>query len=507
MTVVSPAGTPPTDEQELASFGYKQELDRSLHFWTTWAIGFAFVSPIVGLYTVVALGATTAGPPWVWTIPIVVVGQLLVAMVYAQLAVRWPIAGGIYQWSRRLVGPRYGWWAGWIYTWALFLTLAGIVYFGGTFLAAFFGNTSPSTGAKIGFALMVLAALTAVNMVGLWVLKYTVLFGIAAELIASIAIGCSLLIFDRHQPWGTLVDTSFVPEGKSFLSAFLGALAFCGWAILGFDACGSVAEETKSARRWVPKAIIWSLIPVGIVEIIGSLALMLATPDMKAVVSGEVADPVLAAVTVGFGSWIEKPFLLVVVIGYMACGISVQATATRVIYSFSRDEMLPGARIWRHVIPHNKLPVYTVVLVAALAAIAFAWTNGIATILLFATGAYFIGFLSPVGAYAVQRLRGRWDAPKSPYSFGRWGLPIAIMATIWLVFELVNIAWPRDLGGSWWETWAVELGLAICVALGGLYFFTRRPDRRFTEAAESLRTTSEIEAGIEASIESEPVPR
>ena len=499
-TTTSP-DTSTDDEQQLASFGYKQELDRSLRFWTTWAIGFAFISPIVGLYTLVALGATTAGPPWVWTIPIAVVGQLLVAMVYAQLAVRWPIAGGIYQWSRRLIGPKYGWWAGWIYAWALFLTLAGVTYFGGFFLANLVGVEDPTTNQNIGFALIVLAILTAVNMIGLKVLKYTILIGIGAELIASVAIGISLLLFFREQPFSVVVDTSFVPEGDTFLAAFIAALAFAGWAILGFDACGSVAEETLNARRWVPKAIIWSLIPVGIVEIIGAFALMLATPDMGAVVSGDIVDPVANAVTAGFGSWIEKPFLAVVVIGYLACGIAIQATGTRVVYSFSRDGMFPGSRIWRVVLPSNKLPVYAVALIAALAALAFLYTEGLTMILLFATGAYFIGFLAPVGAYVYIRAKGRWTAPKSPYSFGKLGFPIAIIASIWLVLELINIAWPRDYGGAWWETWAVEVGLAACIGIGLVYFLAFRPDKKFTEAAEAMKAAREIEADIEAQAE------
>ena len=54
------------DYGQLESMGYEQELPRILRFWTNWAVGFAFISPIVGLYTVVALNATTAGPAWVW---------------------------------------------------------------------------------------------------------------------------------------------------------------------------------------------------------------------------------------------------------------------------------------------------------------------------------------------------------------------------------------------------------------------------------------------------------
>ena len=54
-----------SDEELLSRFGYKQELTRGLGLWTNWAVGFAFISPVVGLYAIIGLGVTTAGPPWV----------------------------------------------------------------------------------------------------------------------------------------------------------------------------------------------------------------------------------------------------------------------------------------------------------------------------------------------------------------------------------------------------------------------------------------------------------
>ena len=115
-----------TDEGVLESFGYKQELKRSLSFWTNFAVGFAFISPVVGLYAIIALATFAAGPAWVWALPIVLAGQLLVASVFAELASQFPIAGGIYQWSRRLVGPTYAWFAGWLYVWTIMLTVTAI---------------------------------------------------------------------------------------------------------------------------------------------------------------------------------------------------------------------------------------------------------------------------------------------------------------------------------------------------------------------------------------------
>jgi hypothetical protein len=49
-----------TDEGVLESFGYKQELKRSLSFWTNFAVGFAFISPVVGLYAIISLATFAA---------------------------------------------------------------------------------------------------------------------------------------------------------------------------------------------------------------------------------------------------------------------------------------------------------------------------------------------------------------------------------------------------------------------------------------------------------------
>ena len=68
------------------------------------ALGFAGISPVVGLYAVVLVGTVVAGPAWVWVLPVALAGQCLLLAVYAELASEFPIAGGAYQWSRRLIG-------------------------------------------------------------------------------------------------------------------------------------------------------------------------------------------------------------------------------------------------------------------------------------------------------------------------------------------------------------------------------------------------------------------
>lgn len=63
------------DAERLRELGYRQELSRSLRIFGNAALGFATISPVVGLYAVVLVGSTVAGPAWVWVLPIALAGQ------------------------------------------------------------------------------------------------------------------------------------------------------------------------------------------------------------------------------------------------------------------------------------------------------------------------------------------------------------------------------------------------------------------------------------------------
>src|SRR5690348_8136365 len=104
---------PPSDGS-LAEFGYRQELHRSLGRYASFAAGFSFISVLTTVFQFFAFGYAFGGPVFFWTWPVVLVGQLAVAACFAELAARYPLSGAIYQWSSRLAGRTFGWFAGWI---------------------------------------------------------------------------------------------------------------------------------------------------------------------------------------------------------------------------------------------------------------------------------------------------------------------------------------------------------------------------------------------------------
>src|SRR6201997_1911002 len=96
------------DEALLEKFGYKQELRRTLGFLSNFAVAFSYISVSTGTFSLFYLGILAGGPAFFWTWPIVAIGQFIVALNFAELASHFPIAGSIYQWSKRLSGHSLG---------------------------------------------------------------------------------------------------------------------------------------------------------------------------------------------------------------------------------------------------------------------------------------------------------------------------------------------------------------------------------------------------------------
>ena len=78
------------DDEELTRFGYRQQFARSLRHFESFAVAFSFISITTGIFTTYAFALATGGTRSIWTWPIVIAGQALVALVYGALSVLIP---------------------------------------------------------------------------------------------------------------------------------------------------------------------------------------------------------------------------------------------------------------------------------------------------------------------------------------------------------------------------------------------------------------------------------
>ncbi|MDH6119860.1 APC family permease [Kitasatospora sp. GAS204B] len=480
--------TPPAtgDSERLAALGYRQELRRSLGILGNIAMGFAVVSPVVGLYAVAQVGMSIDGGAWVWALPICLLGQALVVCVYAELASQWPLAGGAYQWTRRLARPSFAWLSGWLWQFAVMFANTTVAYLASPWVFALFGATPTATQlVLVSAAFTLLCAL--VNAYGINILRWFVSLGIAAEAVASVLVGVSLLLFFRKHGLSLLTDTLGAPSanGTSGTLAFLAVIAVGGWAFIGFDACVSTAEETKDAGRQVPRAMWYALLSVGAAVILNAVGVALAHPDPAAVVAGKDLDPVTTAVTSAFGDWSAKPFVVVVLVSFTACLMASQGGAARGLYSLARDGVFPYSaqvrKVNRHQAPIGGLVATTLISCAALPLGLKSAAMG--SLITFGSAATFLPFFLLTLAALIARVRGSWR-PAGQVGYGRFGTALNALAVLWTGGEVLNICWPRTIlappGAPWYQVWAALIGVGTVTLIGVGYLLVRRPQDRMS---------------------------
>jgi len=441
---------------------------RDFSLWSAFALAFSDISPIVGIYSVFAISLLAAGPAFFWSLPIVLVGELLVTAVFGELVSKWPLQGSVYAWARQLVGPRYGWWTNWIYMWGLTMTLSVLALAATGYIWSAAGNASPSAGQTEAVALAVLIFGSLLNMVGGQVIKTLLYITLTCELIPSLGIG-TVLFFFHVNSIGLLFTSAGTGHGCSWFSnSFLATVAFAGYSFVGFEAAGAIAQEVKEARRVLPYAMILALAACGVLVIFACLGIVLAIPSFPKVMNGSIADPIASTRELHLGTGIGRAILIILAVGFTASMIAVQTAVTRSIWSAGRDGVLPGGAILGRLSGAEHLPRHAIALTAIIAgALLFISTSKIYTLLLsFANIAFYLSYAMPVLGAVYLRQKGLWRP--GHFSLGRLSAPVTYIAAIWLVFECVNIAWPRPVNPQWYINWGVLIMIGVLGLAGVL---------------------------------------
>lgn len=455
-------------------------LKREFTLWSSFAFAFAFISPIVALYGIFGLAISAAGPAFWWGFPIVLAGQFLVALIFATLVSRWPIEGSVYQWSARLMGKGYGWFAGWAYMWTLVIAMATVSLGAAGFLLGALGVESPSEGTLAWTALGILVVGTAVNLAGRQVLKAFMFGSIIAEVVGSLGLGIWLLLFHREHSLdvlfrgadGLAIDANYFALGGPFL---LG-MAFIGFSFVGFESAGSIAEEVQNPRRNLPKAILISLVFIAAVVMFSSLSIILAIPDMGELASGNIGDTISYVLVTQLGSEIAVPIQVLFTVGFVASFLALQTSSSRIIWSFARDGALPGSRVLSRLTRGQRQPagalILTTVVGAVLILLSTAAQDLYTLMVNFTAGGFYVAFLFPLAGFLIVRLRRQWVP--GPFTLGKATLPVAFVAVAWCLFEVLNIAWPHPVYENPVLDWSVWIGLAGIGVIGAAVYATVR---------------------------------
>jgi urea carboxylase system permease len=464
-----------TDSQDLASFGYRQELDRTLGSFSAFAAGFSYISILTGLFQTFAFGFGAGRETLLWSWPMVFAGQFLVALGFAELAAHYPLSGGAYQWSKLVGSPFLGWIVGWTFIACLIVTLAAV--------ALALQNTLPQISSRfqitgqgpvnaVLLGCILLVASTWLNSAGVGLLARVNNLGVFTELI-GVSILIAALCFRAVRP----ADRVFFPpaaQGRSLMTPLLvSAAVTASYVLYGFDTAGSLAEETENPRSKAPRAILQALAAAGALGMLVLLFALMSAGDLGA---GELsrADGGLAWLVKNvLGGTFGTILLCDVVFAIVVCALAVHAGAVRLIFAMARDGKLPFSRVLSHVSPVSKTPVVPAVVTGGLAIAILVVNVNLPRLIelvtmvaaLWANLAYLF-----VTAALFRRRIGGWPASERTrgFSLGRWGIPVNVAAAVWSAFMVVNLGWPRAevYGDGWQSRFAPAILTGVLLAAG-----------------------------------------
>jgi amino acid transporter len=428
------------DDRDLRSFGYEPQLSRSMGLLSSLSISISCMCITAGIFTVFGYSLLTVGPAFIWTWPIVAIGQIIVAMVLADLAGRIPLSGYAFQWTSRLMNSHYGWFTGW----------AGLMAFTPGFTGLNLG-LSPILLSRLGIEISVASvAVTTIlltisqlliNLAGVRIAsRINNVAAFTAELGLSIVLTLILLVvgFITNPVQGVGFLTTSTPGDSGFLVAFLLSGLLGIWVLTGFEGAADLAEETHGARRNVPKAVVTSLAVSTVIGFFMIVALTINIRDLGETTAAPV--PIVNILESALGSTGAIIFEIVAMVALYAGGLANMAAASRLIFSLSRDRMLPFSGLLATVSRGTGSPSGALLLAAAFAISLVILGSTIAS-----QAMTLIVGMASVGYYAVYALtilaamlaaRRGLLAAKSSFDLGSQANLIRGIALVWSILVI-----------------------------------------------------------------------
>lgn len=430
------------DAQELERLGYTQRLHRAIGSYTSFSLGFSMVSITTGIFTAFTTSLVVIGGAGIWLWIPVTAGVVVIAFVYSHLGARIPISGYAYQWSSRVGNPHLGWFTGWA---ALLAFVAGTAGVGTTFATVFATDfwTKPTqhdiqilAGAAIIFCFIL-------NLVGV---KIATLFNnvaASAELIGTFGIGlitlAGVVFFFDHQQGPALLFKAHAANGQAFSVTNLGLAALLPiFTLIGWEGCADLAEETRDPRRTAPRMMMRSLLVSAAGGFLLFMIFQMAIPGSLEQTVGQSGSPLIYILDVQFGHFMGSLFKVIAFVAIISCLLANMAVATRLLYSLSRDRLLPGHQVLSTVNSRTRTPVAAIVVVAVFGLVINLLSAGIITrVISIVTICYYLTYMLTLISVLVGHRAGR--IPPAPGYFTIHENRLGPLVWTGIVYTLVAI--------------------------------------------------------------------
>lgn len=429
------------DGEFLESLHYKQELKRNLKLFSSFAVAFSFISITTGIFANYQFVMSTAGPAGIWSWIITFIGQLLVALIFAEVSGAIPVSGYSYQWIKRLSTPMMGWITGWICLCFLVLVVPAI----DSGFAPVFASLIGIEGTPLQISTIVIVTLiiqAILNIVGVKLASLINNAAVFTESIGIIALTIVLLIiaFKNGNNPSILLDTANKGEGLAYVKPFMMSILMGAFTLVGFESAANLSEETIDAHKTVPKAVIGSVLIAGIFGTMFLIAVTFSIKSLPNVIASNNALPYI--LESNLGHVIGNIFLVIVGVSIFACGTVAMTSGSRLVYVMSRDNAFFFSKLFKKVSPKTSSPIYATVLILFFGIIATLFSSSLTTLIGATAILPAIIYLTTIVCYGLTRKKITFK--DGSFNLGKASKPVFIASVVWLIFELAILTVPKD---------------------------------------------------------------
>ncbi|MGB7739741.1 MAG: APC family permease [Steroidobacteraceae bacterium] len=360
----NPAGAATSVE----SFGYKQELKRSLSLSDLLVYGLVFIVPIAPIAVFgIVYNVSKGMVPLVYLVGLV--AMVFTALSYMALSRAFPIAGSVYTYSARSIGPAAGFFSGWAIL-LDYLLLPTLVYVS---CAIALHATLPAVPKPV-WVVLLLALSTLINYFGIEATARMnfVLLGLQLVLLL-VFMSVGLYALSNHVGGAHLSLAPFYNPVELTPSLLFGALSLAVLSFLGFDAISTLSEETKDGPDAVSRATMLSLCIAAVLFVAQTYLASLFVLGRTSFAPGEETEAAFynIAAMIG-GNWLKVMLTIpAVLFAGIAGALTAQAATARLLYGMARDGQLP--HLLAHVHPVRKVPNRAIFLIAAITLVLGIW--------------------------------------------------------------------------------------------------------------------------------------
>lgn len=381
---------------------------------------------------------------------------LFTALSYCKMTSTLPLAGSAYSYVQKIFGGNTGFLVGWAQLLDyLFLPIINYIAIG-----IFVHEALPSVPMEL-IIVSTIVIVSVLNILGIKLVTSMNMLIIVMQLIfITLFLYLSFSSAFTLDKEALLAPLTVMSDQVSGL--FAGAAVLC-LAFLGFDAISTMAEETKDAKRALPKAILYTVFIAGTLFIIISYAAHLSYPAWRDFLPNTDIASIQVMEKVG-GALMASSFITAYVIGVFASAMTSQASIVRIFYAMGREGVLPRS-LFAYLHPRLNTPIYSIIFVAVASLLSLVLSlSMVASMISFgALIAFTFVNLSVIKHFYIDR-KASLDNTKVITCLI---MPsIGVVLTLWLWTSLDSEAFKV---GLWWlAAGAVYLALLT-------HGFTRRP--------------------------------